>query len=146
MNEKENRFIVLLLKNEISSEEREEAVNIIGRKPAWDYIVSKSIELDLAPIVYFNLKTLGKNYPEVLEVMPGHIVEELKKKYYLNTVKNKLFFEELNNVLTAFNAAEIPIAVLKGAALAELFYQDRGVRKMVDIDILVRKEHLRLSE
>ncbi len=146
MNRKENSLLVLLLKNEINSEEREEAVNITSRKPAWDYILSKSIELDLAPIVYFNLKTLSKRYPEVLEVIPEHIVEELKKKYYINTAKNKLFFEELNNILNSFNEAGIPIIVLKGAALAELFYNDRGLRKMVDIDILVRKEYLGLSE
>jgi hypothetical protein len=146
MNQKENRLIVLLLKNEINSEEREETVNVISRKPAWDYILSKSIELDLAPIVYFHLKTLSKNYPELLELIPNHILEELKKHYYINTVKNKHLFEELNRIFNSCNEAGVPIIVLKGGALAELFYQNRGLRQMFDIDILVKEGQLKQAE
>ena len=146
MNQKENRLLVLLLRDEINSEEREEIVNLINRKPSWDYILSKSIELDLAPIVYFNLKTLSKNDAKLLELIPHDIVEELKEKYYLNTAKNKHLFEELKRILNSLNAADIPTILLKGGALAELFYQNRGLRRMFDIDILVKEEQLKQSE
>ena len=53
-------------------------------------------------------------------------------------------YNELQTVLKAFNfkAAGIDVIVLKGAFLAELVYENIGLRAIGDVDLLVKKEDL----
>jgi len=46
----------------------------------------------------------------------------------------------LEAVLAALNAAEIPVIVLKGAALAHTVYRNPAVRPMCDVDLLVQEQ------
>lgn len=65
--------------------------------------------------------------------------------YYSAVARNILIFSELENVLLAFKKAEIPVIVLKGAALAATIYPDISCREMGDVDLLVRPEERELA-
>jgi hypothetical protein len=56
--------------------------------------------------------------------------------------QNILIYEELKEVLTAFKHKDIKAITLKGAAFAETIYSHVGQRRMVDIDLLLRKQDL----
>jgi len=49
---------------------------------------------------------------------------------------------ELARLLAAFNKAEVPTMLLKGAALTQTCYAEPGLRPMSDLDLLVRPEHV----
>jgi hypothetical protein len=55
-----------------------------------------------------------------------------------------LLYQELQTVLKTFKfrAASIAVIALKGAFLAELVYENIGLRAIGDVDLLVKKEDL----
>ena len=61
---------------------------------------------------------------------------------YVAAVKqaNERIFATLQEVASVLRGAGIEIVVLKGAALAELVYENRDLRPMVDLDLLVKPE------
>jgi hypothetical protein len=59
-------------------------------------------------------------------------------RYFL--YKNNLIIHKSKNMLEALNNHHIPFIVLKGASLLASYYDDRALRPMSDMDILVHKE------
>ncbi len=49
---------------------------------------------------------------------------------------------ELARLLAAFNKADVPVMLLKGAALIQTSYAEPGLRPMSDLDLLVRPAHV----
>ena len=66
----------------------------------------------------------------------------LQKEYYATAARNELLLRELDRVLDALNAADIPAILLKGAALAQTLYPDPALRPMSDLDVLVPFEEI----
>ena len=85
--------------------------------------------LRLLPLVYKNLAERGVDDP----AMP-----RLKEIYRNAWIGNQLLFAELGKALRVLAGAGIETLVLKGAALGELHYRDRGARPMGDCDVAVR--------
>jgi len=82
----------------------------------------------LLPLIYRNLEPLRLGGPSMLK---------LKGIYRHSWAKNINLFAETQRVLQTLNATGIDTIVLKGVALSLLYYRDRGVRPMSDMDILV---------
>ncbi len=59
------------------------------------------------------------------------------RTYYATVAQNALIYDDLAHALRALRAAEIPVIVLKGAALAETIYPSIADRPMGDADLLV---------
>jgi hypothetical protein len=89
----------------------------------------------VAPLLYDTLNTTG--WPEQV---PGSLRSVLQAAYYRTTARNTVLYQELGHILVALQQAEIPVVVLKGAALACTLYPEIGLRPMVDIDVLVRHQ------
>lgn len=68
---------------------------------------------------------------------PLPVLDGLREAFLKNAARNALLYHDLAQVLTAFQAAGIHAAVLKGAHLAALVYPHIGCRTMADIDLLV---------
>ena len=88
--------------------------------------------LRLLPLVYTNLRRLDVHDPEM---------GRLKGMYRKTWFENELAFHRLTEALTSLHASGIPTTLLKGAALVDLYYRDRGSRSMNDIDLLIPIEH-----
>lgn len=56
-------------------------------------------------------------------------------------VRNMFIYSELMQALSVLLAADVPVIVLKGAALADTIYPSIANRPMNDIDLLVRRVH-----
>jgi len=85
----------------------------------------------LLPIVYRNLTDHGVDDP---------MVRRARDAYKMTWLENEQRFAELSALLESASAAGIETMVLKGVALALLYYRDLGLRCMGDVDILIRPD------
>jgi hypothetical protein len=100
----------------------------------WDAAVRRAVEHDIAPLVYFTLQQTG-----LAARVARSVLTPLRNSYYANAVRNDLIFRELESVLRAFRIQGVDAVALKGAALADAVYENRALRPMSDIDLLIRK-------
>src|SRR3989338_3931771 len=77
------------------------------------------------------------------ENLPNRFIGELKKDYLSTAARNTLIYLEFKNIVGVFNKNGIDVIAMKGIALAELIYQNIGLRSMSDIDLLIRKEDIK---
>lgn len=103
----------------------------------WDLVVKQSLKHRVAPLLHRHLKSLGRS-PNI----PPGIMGRLEQTYLETAGKNVRLFHELSKVLNILKHDGIPVIVLKGAHLAELVYEDLGLRGMGDVDLLFRLQDL----
>ncbi len=101
----------------------------------------KGIHAGLSPLIYSKLKKAN-----AIEQVPPKVIERFEELYYGYVLENTKLYRHLTTVLTAFSQKDIPIIVLKGAALAECVYEDIGLRPMFDVDLLIKKEDISAAE
>jgi len=108
-----------------------------GDLPAgrWFDIAKLAGRLGVAPLLYRQLiqRAGAAN-------LPAEVAADLRGAYYQCHATNAHLFHQLSSVLADFEAAGIPVILLKGAYLADAIYRDAGLRPMGDLDILVSRE------
>ncbi len=108
-------------------------------EPDWDRFLKAAKRHGIGPLLYHNLAK-SRTY------VPPWVLKHLGEQYYLNTIRNDFFYDELGRILGALKDKRIDVIVMKGAALAETVYLDRGLRAFSDIDLLIRKKDLNRAE
>jgi hypothetical protein len=114
---------------------------LISRKLHWDSLLAKARLQRIEPLVAHHLMS-----SELCELVPLHVLEKVRNIYYSNLARNVLLQNELSHLLPIFHQECIAVIVLKGAALLGSIYQDISLRPMLDLDILVKPEHLDRTE
>ena len=130
--EAEDRLLLVCARLSLGPADREVLERLLGQPLQWDQVLEKARWQRLLGLVYYHLRR-----PEHSHRVPNQIMEELRGIYRLNTARHLFRMAELRKILDAFREQEIPVVVLKGAALVELVYPDPGVRPMSDMDLLV---------
>ena len=82
----------------------------------------------LLPLLYVNLEAEGVRHPQL---------DKLKGIYRFHWTKTRVLFHQAGLVLDRLHASGIRTLLLKGAALATLYYSNPGLRPMDDFDVLV---------
>ena len=133
----------------------------IGAKSREDLFVISLLKKGLdGENLYFDIKSL--NLEKVLKIgrdnnispklyavlkkwrdIPEKFMGGLRRDYLSTAARNTLIYSEFKKVAESFKDKEIDVIVMKGAALAELIYQDIGLRSMSDVDLLIRKEDIK---
>lgn len=85
----------------------------------------------LLPLMYKRLASMGQSFPHL---------NKLKGIYRQSLYRNSLLFHRAFTVLAELEKMEVPVILLKGAALVAAYYEDIGARPMSDVDFLVREE------
>jgi len=113
------------------------AAELRDEKPhsGWDWIVQAPAFASLLPLIYYTIPHAALSLSEAAR-------ERCAQAYYRTVARNTLLYQELASILEALSDAEIPVVVLKGAALALTLYPSIGVRPMGDVDILVPRARL----
>jgi hypothetical protein len=101
----------------------------------WTPVISMAQQDLLSPLMYRSLR--------VAMDIPLEIVEIFHTDYLWWAQRNLLFFHELRKLLKVFTDNNVPVVLLKGAALAEELYGNIALRPLRDLDILVRVEDRR---
>lgn len=71
------------------------------------------------------------------EAVPQALASRLSRAYGRQLAHNHLVLAEMGRVLAALQ--NLDVMVVKGLALAALFYHDPGIRPTADIDIVIRR-------
>ncbi|MBT7067033.1 MAG: nucleotidyltransferase family protein [Verrucomicrobia bacterium] len=99
----------------------------------WDALPAMAEQHGIAPLLYTHLAAAG--IP-----VPATTMLALKGLALRHRSANAIRFAELQRILTALHAAQIPVLLLKGAALAHVVYPDPALRPMRDIDLLIHPD------
>jgi Uncharacterised nucleotidyltransferase len=92
-----------------------------------DLDASKPAAFELLPLAYRRFGPAG-----------GRDTDRLAGIYRYAWCRNRMFVRSARPVLERFDAAGIAHVILKGAALGETMYHDRGARPISDVDLLVQ--------
>ena len=87
----------------------------------------------LLPLLQRNLTRLGVSDP-LMNRFRG-----IRRYFWAQNLKAMTF---ATPVFAALDQADVPFIVLKGAALVACYFQDRSLRPMTDVDVLVPEERL----
>lgn len=112
-----------------------ERVSAVRGEAAWERLRRAASAEGLAPLLFHRLREKG-----LLASAAPRAARRLRADYLESTAANLIRLRALARVLAALDADAIPCAVLKGAALALLVYEEPGLRPMGDVDLLVRPE------
>ncbi|MBM3777296.1 MAG: nucleotidyltransferase family protein [Acidimicrobiia bacterium] len=103
----------------------------------WRALRERASRCGIAPMVDAALKGAAGSAD-----IPAEALQMFEGAYLSNARRNETLFGHLARILSACGQKRIPVIVLKGAALVEEVYADRGLRQMVDLDLLIQSEHL----
>ncbi len=105
----------------------------------WDQLLHQARQHNIAPLVYATLR-------DESATLPPWVSKALRSSYYQAARRNALLYDELTAIVRAFDEAEIPVILLKGAALAQGTYGNVALRPMGDLDLLVRSDMMAQAE
>jgi hypothetical protein len=132
----DNNLLLACVRARWSTQAAEEARRIVLETDVnWDEFLERAAKDSVAPLIYHTLRD-GHG------ILPAWVKQRLREDYYLSAVRNTLLHQELAKILATFNAAGLPVIVLKGAALAQELYGNIALRPMSDIDLLVKSEEI----
>jgi hypothetical protein len=97
----------------------------------WDRLLVRAEQHGLGPLAYSHMKQTDT-------LVPQEAQRALKALYLRHRHANGVRQQVLIDILTRCASQDIPVLVLKGAALAFLVYPLPGLRCMRDIDLLVK--------
>jgi hypothetical protein len=102
--------------------------------PDWCALWQEAESLRLTPLLY--LATQGQS------LVPADVEQSLRLCYADNALRNALWLHELEEGLAALASADVPVILLKGAALAVTVYANPAARVMTDLDVLVQRRNV----
>jgi Uncharacterised nucleotidyltransferase len=103
----------------------------------WPAVCHVAQRESLAPLLYQITRNKG-----LAADLPPEVDAELRRAYLGTARCNAILFSELERLLPALAAAQVPVLLLKGAALAQPIYGNIALRPMSDLDLLVREKDL----
>ncbi|MHB8882561.1 MAG: nucleotidyltransferase domain-containing protein [Thermodesulfovibrionales bacterium] len=103
----------------------------------WQVLLEEAGRHRVTPLLYHYLSASAS-----AGLIPGPVLELMRKAYYLTLARNMLLFSGLKKALAALKQAGIPAVLLKGSHLALAVYKDIGLRPMSDLDLLLRSSDL----
>jgi putative nucleotidyltransferase-like protein len=107
----------------------------------WNQLPERAARLGVAELVHVTLARRGDGAH-----LPPEVLRRLERAYYAQAVRNARLGANLQDVLAAFSRHGVRVIVLKGAAIAELVYDNIALRPMGDLDVLVQPRDLELAE
>lgn len=104
----------------------------VSAPDSWDGFAAFLIQEQLQGLAY--RLTAGRNE------VPDSIRLFLEQAYYATLAANTARIEYIKALAPVLASMNVPVILLKGAALLDTVYDDPGLRPMEDIDLLVRPD------
>jgi hypothetical protein len=104
----------------------------------WGNLIQKAKQRKVAAMLFYNISQNGE-----IDRISKEAKFNLRKNYLAVLSKNMNIYKELAKLLKRLNDEEIPVIVLKGAALAELVYENIAIRPMLDIDLIAKSNDIK---
>ncbi len=103
---------------------------------SWIQMLYEAEHHGIAPLLYKHINHIGWG------AIPKQFKRQLQSLFLRNRNASNIRNHAMQEILTAYDAADIKVLLVKGIALANFTYSDPGLRPMRDIDILVSQEKL----
>ena len=108
---------------------RREVPHALGRQQLdWDYVVATARAHGLLPLLQKHIAN---------EVVPGHVLSLLKREAVANSQSMLHLVGKQLRIYKLFDEHDIPVAIFKGALLAQMAYGEMSLRQAGDIDMLI---------
>ncbi len=109
---------------------------LAGEVSNWDRILELACASRSMPILHQRLAAAAADR------VPPSILTQLERAHLANAARTTAMTRGLADAMQALKDAGIPALTYKGPTLAQLAYEDPGVRQYDDLDILVPAKHL----
>lgn len=139
----EIELILCCMTSQLSSNLKDRINLLLKEELDWLFILERARKHKVLPLLYFNLNKVNfTNIPdrEVPRQSRDRIHQQLHSFSQANIQKNLLLTSELLQILDFLAQNKIKAIPLKGPILARFAYSNFGLRTVVDLDIIVRKE------
>lgn len=133
---REGELLLLLARVAPDAAARARAGELLPRLD-WDVFRALTRRHGVGPLVYRSLAAFHA------DAATEALLSDLRGEFHGNARVNLQRILELKRLLRVLAAAEIPVLVLKGPAVAQMAYGDPGLRTYGDLDILVPPAALR---
>ena len=108
---------------------------------SWQEIIRIASKNKTLNLMYYNLQMLG-----LAKYIPKYIVSLLDDANNCNYLRNETKLNELSKIQQCAIQKGIIVAPVKGGYLIDNLYKNRMIRKTNDIDLLIKREDIRLVE
>ena len=122
----ENELLLSIARREVTQTPVREQMD-------WDYVLATARDHGLLPL-------LQKHVANV-DLVPGHVLSRLKQEAVANSQTMLHLVAKQLRLYRLFEEHGVPIAIFKGALLAEMAYGELALRQAGDIDILISRSH-----
>jgi hypothetical protein len=130
----EEKLLILLSYARLDDGEIREAIRLC-RETDWEVLWSLAERNATAPLAWINLQRLERCLPPDIEARFEAKADEV-------AAANEARLDVARELFDRFARRAIPVVILKGVLFAETIYRHPHYKKMNDVDILVRREHL----
>src|SRR5690242_12125603 len=129
------RELLLCCARTQASAEIAERIRELANSPEvdWEYLFNLARRHAVIPLLYLQLAR------EASDSIPGSFLAKLKLQYQENYARNIVLTNELCRLIELFKANGIDAIPYKGPALTLFAYGDLGLRRFVDLDVIVKK-------
>ncbi|MBE9125528.1 MULTISPECIES: nucleotidyltransferase family protein [unclassified Coleofasciculus] len=132
----EIELLLCCSRTSIDSARAERIESLLRQEIDWDYLTNTAARHGVMPLLY---QSLNGTCPGAV---PEAILNQLKKDFRTNAIRNLHLSKELLKLLDLFAAHNIPVLCFKGPVLAASIYGDLSLRQFSDIDILVSESNI----
>ena len=137
----ERQLIINCARLELDDLLLQQTEEILHKPLEWDAVLFYAKLHSVSSLLYRNLKLFNK-----FDLVPGEARRTLLRLSHRTEYQNRLLSKILYDLLEDFAEADIPVMVLKGIALVELIYGHLNLRPLIDINLLIPKEKLRVGK
>lgn len=128
----EERLLLVCARQRLGPADSSELELLLQQPLQWGQVVARAQRHRLEGLLFSHLSR-----PCYSPRLPGPVLEQLRGLHYLDTARHLYVTGEMGRVFEALRARDIPVMLLKGAALVNTVYADPGLRPMADVDLLV---------
>ena len=104
---------------------------LIRQQMDWDYVVTTARAHGLLPLLQKDIAPF--------DVVPGHVRSRLKQETVANTQSMLHLVGKQLRIHKLFREHGVPVAIFKGALLAQMAYGEMFLRQAGDIDMLIHR-------
>ncbi len=97
----------------------------------WLPLVQLAKASNLGPLLFDAIRKVPGS------TVPSELVDELNQLYIESATHNLIINHKLAEILRGFSKIDVPVVVLKGAALSATIYPEPALRPMIDLDLLI---------
>lgn len=128
----ENRLALCTARRRLNADQHAELRRLVQQPLNWDHLFATASAHGLLPL-------LQKHLSSLTDLIPPHALSHLKRESVSNSQAVLHLIGKQIRGYKLFKEHDLPVAIFKGAVLAQMAYGDVALRKAGDIDMLIHR-------